>query len=99
MALIVLAISIAILLALITWAKLNPLLALLVTAFCAGVLNGMSADAALKSILKGFGDTLGSLALMILFGAMLGSKKAERPTPLPARSSPPWDRSAFSGPC
>ena len=32
----------------------------------------MSADAALKSILKGFGDTLGSLALMILFGAMLG---------------------------
>jgi len=72
MALIVLAISIAILLALITWAKLNPLLALLVTAFCAGVLNGMSADAALKSILKGFGDTLGSLALMILFGAMLG---------------------------
>ena len=44
MALIVLAISIAILLALITWAKLNPLLALLVTAFCAGVLNGMRAD-------------------------------------------------------
>jgi gluconate transporter len=32
----------------------------------------MSADAALKSILKGFSDTLGSLALMILFGAMLG---------------------------
>jgi gluconate transporter len=72
MALIVLAVSIAVLLVLTTWAKLNAFLALLVTAFCAGILNGMSADAALKSILKGFGDTLGSLALMILFGAMLG---------------------------
>ncbi|MGA2119882.1 MAG: gluconate:H+ symporter [Bryobacteraceae bacterium] len=72
MALIVLAISIALLLVLITWGKLNALLALLVTAFFAGVLNGMRADAALKSILKGFGDTLGSLALMILFGAILG---------------------------
>jgi len=72
MALIVLAISIVILLVLITWGKLNAMLALLVTAFCAAILNGMTADAALKSILKGFGDTLGSLALMILFGAMLG---------------------------
>jgi gluconate transporter len=72
MPLIVLAISIALLLVLNIWGKLNAFLALLVTAFCAGILNGMSADAALKSILKGFSDTLGSLALMILFGAMLG---------------------------
>ena len=72
MALIVLAISIAVLLVLTTRGKLNAFPALLLTAFCAGILNGMGADAALKSILKGFGDTLGSLALMILFGAMLG---------------------------
>jgi gluconate transporter len=72
MPLIVLAISIAILLVLTTWGKLNAFLALLVSAFCAGILNGMGADATLKSILKGFSDTLGSLALMILFGAMLG---------------------------
>lgn len=72
MPLIALAISIAILLVLTVRLKLNAFLALLVTSFCAGILNGMNADAALKSILKGFGDTAGSLAPMILFGAILG---------------------------
>jgi H+/gluconate symporter-like permease len=37
-----------------------------------GVLNGMSAETTLRSILKGIGDTMGGLVLVIVFGAMLG---------------------------
>ena len=71
MALIVLAIAVAILLVLIGL-KVDAFVALLITAFITGILDHMGPDAALKSLLKGFGDTVGSLGLIILFGAMLG---------------------------
>ena len=72
MPLIVLGASIVLLLVLIARLKVNAFLALLLTAFAAGVANGMAADAALKSILKGIGDTMGSLVLILVFGAILG---------------------------
>ena len=72
MPLILLALSIILLLVLIVRLKLNPFLALLLVSFFAGVLNGMSAEAALRSILKGIGDTMGSLVLVLVFGAILG---------------------------
>lgn len=72
MPLILLGLSIVLLLLLIVGLKLNPFLALLLVSFFAGVLNGMSADAALRSILKGIGDTMGSLVLVLVFGAILG---------------------------
>jgi gluconate transporter len=72
MPLILLGLSIILLLLLIVRLKLNPFLALLLASFFVGVLNGMSADAALRSILKGIGDTMGSLALVLVFGAVLG---------------------------
>lgn len=72
MPLILLGISIVLLLLLIVQLKLNAFLALLLASFFVGVLNGMSAEAALRSILKGIGDTMGSLALILVFGAILG---------------------------
>ncbi len=71
MTLIVLAIAVVILLVLIGL-KVDAFIALLMTSFITGVLNGMGPEAALKSLLKGLGDTVGSLGLIILFGAMLG---------------------------
>jgi H+/gluconate symporter-like permease len=64
--------AVLLLLLLIVRVKLNAFLALILTSFAVGLLNGMPADAALKSILKGIGDTMGSLALILVFGAILG---------------------------
>jgi gluconate transporter len=72
MPLILLGASILLLLLLIVRLKLNAFLALLLTSFLVGVLNGMSAEAALRSILKGIGDTMGTLVLVLVFGAILG---------------------------
>ena len=72
MPLILLGLSVVLLLLLIVRLKLNPFLALLLVSFLVGVLNGMSAEAALRSILKGIGDTMGSLVLILVFGAASG---------------------------
>lgn len=72
MSLIILGLSIVLLLFLIARLKLSALLALVLTSFAVGVMNGMSAEATLRSILKGIGDTMGGLVLVIVFGAMLG---------------------------
>jgi gluconate transporter len=72
MQLIILGAAIIALLVLIGRVKLNPFLALIIVSLLAGVANGLSAEAALKSILKGIGDTMGSLVLVIIFGAVLG---------------------------
>jgi gluconate transporter len=72
MSLLILALSIVLLLVLIAWLKFNAFLALLLTSFAVGLLNGLAPDAVLKSILTGIGDTMGSLALILAFGAMLG---------------------------
>jgi Gnt-I system high-affinity gluconate transporter/Gnt-II system L-idonate transporter len=72
MPLIVLAGSIVFLLVLIARLKVNAFLALLLTAFMVGVANGMPPAAALQSILRGIGDTMGSLVLILVFGAILG---------------------------
>ncbi len=52
--------------------RLNAFFALLLAAIVAGALSGMSAGALMKSITFGIGDTMGSLVLLITFGAMLG---------------------------
>lgn len=65
-------IAIAVLLALVLVMKLDAFLALIVTAFVVGFLNGMDALSILQSILKGISSTMGSVALILVFGAMLG---------------------------
>jgi H+/gluconate symporter-like permease len=64
--------AVVLLLLLIVRFKFNAFLALLLASFAAALMNGMGAEAALRSILKGIGDTMGSLVLVLVFGAMLG---------------------------
>ncbi len=52
--------------------KINGMLALLLAAMFVGVCEGLPLEAIGKSIENGVGSTLGHLALIILFGAILG---------------------------
>lgn len=72
MTLAILGFSIILLLILIGRFKINAFLALLLVAPFTGILSGMKPMAALQSMLKGVGDTMGSVALVIIFGAILG---------------------------
>lgn len=72
MSLVILGAAVLLLLLLIAGLKLSPFLALILTALAVGMGNGMPAQAALQSLLKGIGDTMGSLALILVFGAILG---------------------------
>lgn len=64
--------GIALLLVLVLVVRLDALFALLLTAFVVGVLNGLGPLAVLDSILRGIGATMGSVVLVLVFGAMLG---------------------------
>ncbi len=63
---------IAILVLLIAWAKVNTFLAFLIVSVIAALLLGMPAASIPQTVNKGLGDTLGSLAVIIVLGAMLG---------------------------
>lgn len=69
--------SIAILVLLIVWAKLNPFLSFMIAAIAAGLMLGLPADQVAKSIQKGMGALLGDLVIVIVTGAMLGKLVAE----------------------
>ncbi len=69
--------SIAILVLLIVWAKLNPFLAFLIASISAGFLLGLPADQIAVSVQKGIGVLLGDLVIVIVMGAMLGKLVAE----------------------
>lgn len=72
MALTLLAGSVLVLLLLIARFRINAFWALLVVSFFVGLVAGLPADQVLASILKGVGDTLGSLVLILVCGAVLG---------------------------
>ena len=55
----------------IKW-KINAMLALLVAALLIGVLEGFPLMDLLNTIQSGFGSTLGSLAIIVVFGAVIG---------------------------
>jgi Gnt-I system high-affinity gluconate transporter len=69
--------SVAILVLLIVWAKLNPFLAFLIASISAGFLLGLPADQIAGSVQKGMGNLLGDLVIVIVMGAMLGKLVAE----------------------
>lgn len=52
--------------------KLNSMLALLLASLVVALANGMGPGEALKTITGGFGSTLGSLAIIVVFGAIIG---------------------------
>ena len=73
MALLLLIASIACLLLLIIWLKINAFLALTLTAIGTGLAGGLAPVAVLKSIQDGVGATLGGLTLVLALGITLGS--------------------------
>ena len=77
MILLVVIFSIVFLILLITWGKLNPFLAFLLVSILAGLLLGIPVNQIAKSVEKGIGDTLSSLLIIIVLGAMLGKLVAE----------------------
>ena len=72
MPLIIIVAGIILLFLLISVYKISAFLALLITSFAVGLLNSMEPLVILQSITSGLGSTMGSLALIIVFGAMLG---------------------------
>lgn len=72
LSLISLVIGVALLLFLNIKLKINSILALIFSAIVVGFINGMKPVAILETIKEGLGSTLGSLALIIGFGAVLG---------------------------
>lgn len=72
MPLLIVGVGILILLLLISKLKINAFLALLVTSFAVGLLSHMNPMDILDSVLKGVGDTMGKVVLILAFGAMLG---------------------------
>ena len=68
---------IACLVLLISWADLSPLLAFLLVSIVAGLLLGIPFNNIMGSVQKGIGDTLGSLVIILVVGAMLGKLVAE----------------------
>jgi Gnt-I system high-affinity gluconate transporter len=77
MTFLILVLCIVSLVILITWAKVNPFLAFLIVSIPAGLLLGMPLTKIGKSVNKGIGDTLGSILIVIVLGAMLGKLVAE----------------------
>ena len=72
MSLLIVAIGIVVLLLLLLIVKLNAFLSLLLVSFLVATLEGMSLQQSLQSITTGVGATLGSITLIMVFGAMLG---------------------------
>lgn len=77
MTLLIILFTILLLVLLITWGKVNAFLAFLVVSIIAGLLLGIPLKDISKSVYKGIGDTLGSLVIIIVLGAMLGKLVAD----------------------
>ena len=52
--------------------KVHAFLALIIAAATIGVIGGMNTPVVVKSITTGFGNTLGSIGIVIGFGVMMG---------------------------
>ena len=65
-------VGVALLLLLMIVFKLNAFISLVLVALAVGILEGMSPLDAMASVQSGLGGTLGSLTMIIIFGAILG---------------------------
>ncbi|WP_437612382.1 gluconate transporter [Erwinia sp. V71] len=77
MPLVIVAIGVALLLLLMIRWKLNGFVSLILVALAVGIMQGMPVDKVISSIKAGVGGTLGGLALIMGFGAMLGKLLAD----------------------
>jgi GntP family gluconate:H+ symporter len=69
--------GIAVVVVLITWAKLHPFLALILGSATLGVVAGLGPADTVKSFTAGVGATVGSVGLLIALGAMIGALLAD----------------------
>lgn len=76
-ALVVIAVAIAVLVALVVWAKVHPFLAFILVSAGAAFALGMPAGDVAGAVRKGIGDIFGTLAIVIVAGAMLGKLVVE----------------------
>ncbi len=72
MALLTILFCIILLVVLVSWAKVNPFLSFLIVSITAGLLLGIPMDKITASVQKGLGDTLGTITIIIILGAMTG---------------------------
>lgn len=77
MPLIIVVLGVALLLALVTVVRLNTVFSLLITSIAVGFAMGMSPVDILKSVETGASTTMGQLALLLAFGAVLGKLMAD----------------------
>ena len=77
MPLIILAVGILLLFFLIVRVKLNSFISLLIVAGLIGYAEGLPVGQIIPVIQKGLGGTLGGLAIVVSFGAILGKLMAE----------------------
>lgn len=77
MTLLVILVAVLALIVLISWGKVNAFLAFLLVTIPAGFALGLGAGQVLAAVQKGLGDTLGSVTLVVVLGAMLGKLVAE----------------------
>ena len=75
--LLVIAVAIAVLVALVVWGKVHPFLAFIVVSAAAALALGMPAADVAGAVRKGVGDIFGTLAIVIVTGAMLGKLVVE----------------------
>jgi Gnt-I system high-affinity gluconate transporter len=75
--LVIIAVAIATLVVLVAWAKVHPFLAFILVSAGAAVALGMPLADVPGAVRKGIGDILGSLAIVIVCGAMLGKLVVE----------------------
>lgn len=77
MSLLIVLFCIVLLVLLISYFKLNAFLSFLIVSILAGLLLGLEVSKISGSVQKGLGDMLGSLAVVVICGAMLGKLVAE----------------------
>ncbi|MFJ9365921.1 GntP family permease [Nocardia sp. NPDC101769] len=69
--------GVALIVGLITWLKMHPFLALAIGAVAVGLIARLGATDTVTSFVKGFGSTMGSVGILIGFGAMFGKLLAD----------------------
>lgn len=77
MPIIIVACSVLLLLLLIVVCKLNSFLSLIIVSLAVGVAQGLPVSEVVQAVERGMGNTLGSLAMILGFGAILGKLIAD----------------------
>jgi Gnt-I system high-affinity gluconate transporter len=77
MSILIVSLCIGLLVLMITWGKITPFLAFLITSIVAGLLLGIPIEKIPGSLEKGIGGTIGSLLAIVSMGAMFGKLVSE----------------------